>query len=340
MTECSFDCELLPETYDQKKKRYISNCRINTEWSLVCLWSQCDYKTGRPEILEICRNSSSREILISGTFTLMRNGVCVLQRKFKQLLEAGSSNTLVGLEFSGMDHYDNARNRNRYTQKCYNSKEYSISGTLTIPAAIMHEEYAKEDEIRSLQKLSSDLKLLLDPKETYFSDVNLGCGNDVFSAHKSILCARSPVFAAMFTTKMKETLRNEVDISDISSQVLKIMLTYIYTGKTGKLSVQSAGELLFAADKYQLQDLKRVCCDYLKSCISFENVLKTLVLGDLHDEDLKVFAIDFICNSCEEFEALEKTRGWRTLREKTPSLAMDVLTGLVKSKDQKLKRCK
>ncbi|CAL1267984.1 unnamed protein product [Larinioides sclopetarius] len=139
---------------------------------------------------------------------------------------------------------------------------------------------------------------------------------------------------------MKENRDNKVNITDLTPQVFKTMLTYIYSGKTGELTVQSAGELLFAADKYELLDLKRVCCDKLKSCISVENVLKTLVLGYLHDKDLKMFAMDFICNSCEEFEALEKTTEWKNLREKIPSLAMDVLTGLVKSKDKKLKRYK
>ncbi|GBN83844.1 Speckle-type POZ protein-like A [Araneus ventricosus] len=303
----------------------------------------------RPEFLEIRRNSTAKEIIVSGTLKLMRNDECVLQRKFKQLFEADSSTTLIGLlEFSGSDRYDNDlyydyASGDYYVNDPYydySSDNYSISGILTIPANVANKEYAKGDQIRSLQELSSDFELLLDPKETYFSDVNLKCGTDSFSAHKNILCARSPVFAAMFTTEMKETLENKVEISDVSSQVLKTMLTYIYTGKTGELSVQSAGELLFAANKYQLQDLKRVCGDYLKSCVSVENVLKTLVLGDLHDEDLKAYAIDFICNSCEEFEVLEKTVEWKNLREKTPSLAMDVLTGLVKSKDKKLRSYK
>ncbi|GBN52132.1 Speckle-type POZ protein-like A, partial [Araneus ventricosus] len=283
MAEFPFSWQLVrTSNKHQKKNRCISKLEIGAEWSLVCLWSQHDpYK---PEILEIRRNSTAKEILVSGTFKLMRDGQFVLQRKFVQLIEAGFATTQIELEYSNDSYYYN--------------RNYSITGTLKISAYTADKEYAKGVQFKSLLDLSNDFECLLDPNTTYFSDVNVNCGTVSFSAHKNILCARSPVFAAMFTTEMKETLENKVEISDISSQVLKTMLTYIYTGKTGELSVQSAGELLFAADMYQLQDLKRVCSDFLKSCVSAENVLRTLVLGYLHDKDLKVFAMDFICNSC------------------------------------------
>ncbi|CAL1268426.1 unnamed protein product [Larinioides sclopetarius] len=256
---------------------------------------------------------------------LMRYQSCLLHRKFKHLIEAGCTTTQILLEYS-------------IGNSSFNLGSYSITGTLSIPSSIVYKGYAKNIPVGSLMELASDFERLLKPKATDFTDVNLKCENASFSVHKNILSVRSSVFAAMFTTGVKEKRENKVNISDISPQVLKTMLIYIYTGKTGELSVQSAGELLFAADKYQLQALKRVCSDYLKSFVSVENALNTLVLGHLHDNELKVFAMDFICNSREEFEVLEKTTEWTNLREKRPSLAMDVLTSMVKSKDKKLKK--
>ncbi|CAL1268427.1 unnamed protein product [Larinioides sclopetarius] len=323
MTDFPFKWQLeRGNSFHQKKNRYFSDFKINSEWRLTCFWNS---NSTRPEILEIYRNSTAGDIMVSGTFKLMRNQSCLLYRKFMQLIEAGCATTQVLLEY--------------YVDKNYfNQGSYSITGTLSIPSSVVHKGYSKGIPFESLMQLSNDFERLLDPKATYFADVNLKCDNASFSAHKNILSVRSSVFAAMFSTEMKEKLENKVNISDISPQVLKTMLIYIYTGKTGELSVQSAGELLFAADKYQLLDLKRVCSDYLKSCVSVENVLNTLVLGYLHDNELKVFAIDFICNSCDEFEFLEKTTEWKNLREKRPSLAMDVLTSVVKSKDEKLKK--
>ncbi|XP_055950860.1 uncharacterized protein LOC129984941 [Argiope bruennichi] len=336
-----------------KKKCPVSKFKINAEWSLVCLWSQ----SKKPEYLEIRRNSTGKEILISGTLKLVHNRVSVLQRKFVQLFEAGCATALLDLDHTSTDitstditstvpmimpvqfqFYEPHKYNYLHLSQPRSNQAYSISGNLTIPAGVASKENAKGVQFESLLDLSNDFERLLDSGATYFPDVNLNCGTVSLPAHKSILSARSPVFAAMFTSQMKENRENKVSITDISPNVLKNMLIYIYTGKTGELSVQSAVDLLFAADKYELLDLKKVCCFHLKSHLSVENVLNTLVLGYLHDADLKAFAMDFICNYCEEFQTLEKTAEWKNLRQKRPDLVMDVLTSLVKAKDQKLKK--
>ncbi|GBM95829.1 Speckle-type POZ protein-like [Araneus ventricosus] len=147
--------------------------------------------------------------------------------------------------------------------------------------------------------------------------------------------ARSPVFAAMFKNPMKECRENKVYIVDVYLCILQIMLTYMYTGKMSNLTVFTASELLYVADKYQLQDLKRVCCYFLEDNISLGNVLKILVLGDLHCEDLKSSAIDYICNKCTKFSVLAAREEWETLRKERPELAMDILTSVVISRDEK-----
>ncbi len=50
------------------------------------------------------------------------------------------------------------------------------------------------------------LSPLLFPQGT-FSDVTLSVGATEFKAHKAILAARSPVFAAMFEHSMEEKLK-------------------------------------------------------------------------------------------------------------------------------------
>ena len=65
---------------------------------------------------------------------------------------------------------------------------------------------------------------------------------------KSILVARSPVFAGMFGHDMLEDRENEVTIPDFGSSVIKELLKFIYTGYAGNLK-ELATELLAAADK-------------------------------------------------------------------------------------------
>ncbi|GFY76490.1 hypothetical protein TNIN_80511 [Trichonephila inaurata madagascariensis] len=105
----------------------------------------------------------------------------------------------------------------------------------------------------------------------------------------------------MFSSKMQEIQKNEVVVTGIDAFVLRIMLAYIYTGKIKNLTVPLAGDLLFAADKYKLKGLKTACREYLKTNTSMENALEILTIGDLHDPDLKSFAIEFICKNCDDF---------------------------------------
>lgn len=95
-------------------------------------------------------------------------------------------------------------------------------------------------------KLSEDLGNLFDNER--FSDVSLAVNGREFQAHKAILAARSPVFAAMFEHEMEERKQNRVAITDVDDEVLKEMLRFIYTGKAPNLE-KMADDLLAAADK-------------------------------------------------------------------------------------------
>ena len=48
--------------------------------------------------------------------------------------------------------------------------------------------------------------------------------------HKTILAARSPLFAAMFKHPSKEKLSGIVNVPDIEPDVFKVLLRYIYIG--------------------------------------------------------------------------------------------------------------
>ena len=81
-----------------------------------------------------------------------------------------------------------------------------------------------------------------------FTDVILVVGTKDFKAHKYILAARSPVFAAMFEHDCIEKKESKVDIIDVSEGAFEQFLRYIYTATTPDLD-QYASELLSAADK-------------------------------------------------------------------------------------------
>ena len=101
---------------------------------------------------------------------------------------------------------------------------------------------------KNVRILCQDMQQLLNSGNG--SDVVMVVGNSSkhFQAHKLILSARSPAFAAMFNHDTKENREGKVDIPDVQEDVFEEFLRFIYTGTVEGLD-QFAAELLIASDK-------------------------------------------------------------------------------------------
>jgi speckle-type POZ protein len=153
---------------------------------------------------------------------------------------------------------------------------------------------------RDLIDKTPDLDLILRQLEEsfekmLFSDFTFIVRGQKFAAHKNILSMRSPVFAAMFQHPTKEMLSGNVEVEDINPDVFQELLRYLYTGLTRSTALDvTAPELLAAADKYLLEDLKTRCETHLIRQMSSQNCLNMLTLTAHHPaEHLKKFAIDY-----------------------------------------------
>ena len=147
-------------------------------------------------------------------------------------------------------------------------------------------EEAKNERVNSQSKgtkeLSDHLGKLLEDKES--CDFEINCGGKVFPCHKLLLSARSPVFKALFESKMRESESGKVTIKDINSEIMTVMLHFIYTGSLAKetITTEIAIELLAAANKYQLEALKDICQDKIRSVLDAENAIEFLILGEMY----------------------------------------------------------
>jgi len=147
-------------------------------------------------------------------------------------------------------------------------------------------------------QLSQDLHLLYDTKE--YADIMILCGGKTFRGHKNILASRSPVFAAMFKSDMKESNAGSIEIKNMNPEVLESLLEYIYTGSASSVEML-AKELLAAADQYQIGKLKELCELKLCSVIDAGNCIELLVIGDLHQASiLKTQALGFISQNLDK----------------------------------------
>ena len=134
---------------------------------------------------------------------------------------------------------------------------------------------------KSKEEAIKDFGKMFENKE--FCDLEIDCGGKVFSCHQNILSARSPVFSTMLKIEMKESDSGKVSIEDINQETMFEMLYFIYTGLVNDSALTETSdvvELLFAADKYQLDTLKDICQDKLRSILDAENAIEFLILGE------------------------------------------------------------
>nr|XP_042913805.1 speckle-type POZ protein-like [Parasteatoda tepidariorum] len=99
--------------------------------------------------------------------------------------------------------------------------------------------------------LQEDFRNLFHNK--HLSDVKLRVDGEIIEAYKTVLVARSPVFAVMFDhQEMEETRSGIVDIVDIDAYVMKSFLKFLYTDSVDEMDYEIAAKLLRTVEKYQV----------------------------------------------------------------------------------------
>lgn len=135
-------------------------------------------------------------------------------------------------------------------------------------------------------------------------DVLFDLGSETVGAHVAVLSARSSVFAAMFQSDMQEAATKRVVVTDIEPPIFKQLLQYMYAGKAPDLRLladEIAQPLLLAADKYDIQDLKDECQMLLRSRITVENAIDTLIWAHYHSATrLAEAALTFVAQRDQE----------------------------------------
>ena len=191
----------------------------------------------------------------------------------------------------------------------FGTQEVNNSGPLTL------EEGQKE--------LLDDLGELFLSEDT--SDVDIVSGDRTFHCHELILAARSPVFRAMFQADMTERRTKRVEVQGLRPEVVADMLTFIYTGHTDlDKDDTEVGELMGAADQYQLETLKKECEEKLCTLLVEENCIENLVQADLHRaEKLREMSLDKLSANMDRI-IIGNIEDWTKLIKNHPDLAVEV----------------
>jgi speckle-type POZ protein len=131
-------------------------------------------------------------------------------------------------------------------------------------------------------------------------------------AHRAVLAAHSLVFDSMFIHDLKEKGSYSINIPDMSIAVCQAFLNYLYSNN---LQYQDflihRLDLLKAADKYDVTDLKDACRESLIDDIDLENVIERLQLGFMYRlPRLKVSCIEYLVNFGKVFDIKEEFKGF------------------------------
>ncbi|XP_065222354.1 speckle-type POZ protein-like isoform X3 [Planococcus citri] len=178
--------------------------------------------------------------------------------------------------------------------KCYTESSNNVSHQLEISSP---SPTSTPDTTAIKCDLSEDFESLLENPKC--ADVIFTTNGSNYPAHKYVLSARSPVFAAMFKRK---DLKNgkirkiRINVTHMGEEVLRAMLRYIYTGKyenIGKL----ADKLFVAGAKYGLEELRKISEQTLCQTLTAENAEDMFVFAKKHHaNELKSKAAQFIAN--------------------------------------------
>lgn len=164
------------------------------------------------------------------------------------------------------------------------------------------------------------------------ADVAFRVGGEIFSAHRSVLAARSPVFKAELFGAMRERAGEPIVIHDIEADVFKSLLHFIYTDSLPEMTHDNATQedvaashLLVAADRYDIERLKLICEDKLCNHIDTKMVATSLALAEQHNcHGLKEACFEFLA-SPSNLEAMIASDGYQHLKSSCPSAFKELI---------------
>jgi len=90
-------------------------------------------------------------------------------------------------------------------------------------------------------------------------------GSTAFPAHRSLLAARSPVFAAMLNSGLEEARTSQVKLNDTDPETFALFMRFLYVGELEDdeeetvVSGPMKKKLFALADKYQVETLMKIC---------------------------------------------------------------------------------
>ncbi|XP_003740768.1 ankyrin repeat and BTB/POZ domain-containing protein 1 [Galendromus occidentalis] len=140
-----------------------------------------------------------------------------------------------------------------------------------------------------------------------YADVCFQVEGTRFFAHRLFYCQRSEYFSAHLRDHFREAATVNGDIplislSDITADVFSCIHEFIYKDYTENLTATNVFDVLFAADMFLLNGLKRYCGNYVGERIDTDNAVSLLKNARMFElARLEDQCVAFISNRLEHF---------------------------------------
>ncbi|KAI7758386.1 hypothetical protein M8C21_001937 [Ambrosia artemisiifolia] len=143
--------------------------------------------------------------------------------------------------------------------------------------------------------------------ESIHTDIIINASNGIIEAHRAVLAARSPVFHSMFSHDLKEKELSTINIPDMSYEACEAFLKSLYGNIQNNDFLNHRLDLLRAADKYEVLDLKEACHESLVEDIDTKNVLVRLQIAFLYRlTKLKICCMQYLVKFGKIYEIQEE----------------------------------
>jgi speckle-type POZ protein len=160
---------------------------------------------------------------------------------------------------------------------------------------------------------------------TLLADVHFIVQGKKISAHKAILASASPVMKAMFLdNKFLQGNSQTIEISDVSLEVFKHLLDFVYSGKVPSTEVSDPliEWLFIAAMKYEIQSLKDLCEEVLVQKVSPGNAVPYLRIAYVSSAH-KLMEASLQCID-DNRQCIWGTQEWNDLMKEHPHLFYEI----------------
>jgi len=146
--------------------------------------------------------------------------------------------------------------------------------------------------------------------------------NSVVYGHKIIMAARSEYFKTIFESGFKEHASQIIAIDGLELNVFLAVMSFIYTADEVVARSDKVIDIMIAADRFLLEDLKQICESELENALDPENCAMLLDVADRYNAPrLKRLCMETIIN---KWDIIKSTQGLAQLPKIAPNLLREI----------------